>query len=71
MNVNRIVTMVTRMIMRRLISKGVNAGLDRAFGAKKPNAQMTPEERRQAAAAGQNARRARQAAKMARRAGRF
>ncbi|WP_099827328.1 hypothetical protein [Oceaniglobus indicus] len=64
---NQIIRMLTRMFM----NKGINAGIDHAFGQGKARKDMTPEERRQADAGRSNAKRAKQAIKMARRAGRF
>lgn len=71
MNGARIVQMAMRMLMRRLVRRGVDAGIDRAFGAAKPEDEMTPDERKQARAGKQNARRARKAMRLGRRIGKF
>ena len=65
------INMVVRMILRRLINRGVSAGLDRAFGANKDPRQMTAEERRKHEQAQANAKRSKQAIRVARRFGQF
>lgn len=71
MNVNQIFTMISRIVMRKLISKGVNKGIDHVAGKGKPRAEMTQAERVQARKGRQAAKRARQAARMTRKIGRF
>lgn len=71
MNASQIINMVLRMAMRRVIGRGVNAGIDRAFGTKKASADMSPEDRAKARAAGQNAARSKRAIRNIRRFGRF
>ena len=51
MNVERLI----RMILRRFLRKGINKGVDMAARRGKADADMTPEERAQAKAASQNA----------------
>ena len=63
MNMNRIVSMV----LRRLLGRAMNKGIERAAGGGKAREEMTPEERQQARMARQSAKRARQAARLARR----
>ena len=71
MNGARIVQMLGRMVMRRLVRRGVDAGIDRAFGGRKTAADMTPAEPEQAQAGKQNARRAKKAMRASRRIGKF
>ncbi|SLN29193.1 hypothetical protein ROJ8625_01247 [Roseivivax jejudonensis] len=71
MNANQIISMIGRMVMRRLISRGVNAGIDTAFGKGKAPKDMTPEERQQARSAKKTSRQAKRAMRVARRAGRL
>lgn len=68
---NQLVNMIMRMVMRKLVNRGVNMGIDRTLGSQKPRADMSPEERAQAKAAGQNAKRAKQGLRTARKIGRF
>ena len=67
MNMNRIV----QMIMRQVMSRGINAGIDRVAGGGKQRANMTPEERAQAKRGQENGKRAKQMAKLTRRFGKF
>lgn len=62
---------IFRMLARMFLNKGINAGVNRAFGQGKANKDMTPEERRRAAAGKQGSKRAKQAIRMMRRMGRF
>ncbi|SPJ22775.1 hypothetical protein [Palleronia abyssalis] len=71
MNASRLISMVGRMVMRRLISRGVNAGIDKAFGSKSSGKPATPEERLQQQAAKKNAQRSKKAIRVARRFGKF
>lgn len=75
MNANQIISRLSRMVMRRLLNKGVTAGIDRVVGGKSQRAddqaEMTPQARRQSKEARQFARRAKQAARMVRRIGKF
>ena len=59
------------MIFRRLLNRGISAGIDMASRRGKDPAQMTPEERQQAQSAKQTAKRARQAMRLGRRIGRM
>lgn len=43
MNVNQIIDMVVRMVMRRIIGKGVNAGMDFAANRMRKPADGRPE----------------------------
>lgn len=65
------INMVVRMILRRLINRGVSAGIDRAFGSAKDPRQMTVEERRRHEQAQANAKRSKKALRVVRRFGRF
>ena len=63
MDLNRVITMLTRMFLRSAINTGIN------FAARKgkPEAEMTPEERKQAQAAKALADKAQKAARLGRR----
>ncbi|WP_138424004.1 hypothetical protein [Maritimibacter alexandrii] len=67
MNIERMITMVVRMVLGRLVHKGVDAGIDYASRRGKPQGEMTAEDRQRAKAANQTARRAKQASKLVRR----
>ncbi len=67
---DRILQMIINTVLRQLINKGVSAGINHVAGRGKPASQMTPEEREQAQTAKETAKRARQAANLARRLGR-
>lgn len=71
MNVNQLVNMILRIFMNKILHRGINAGIDRMAGKGKSPQQMTPEERRQAQAAKQGTKRARQALRVTRKIGRF
>ncbi|TDL84147.1 hypothetical protein E2L08_01370 [Palleronia sediminis] len=66
MNLGQIGTMAVRMILRRLMSRGMNAGINRAFGAAR-----TPGAAKQGRAAQVSGKRTKQAMRVARRFGRF
>lgn len=63
MDLNRLFGMLTRMF----ISTAVNTGIDYAASKGKPEAEMTPEERKQARAAKETAQRSRKLIQMGRR----
>ncbi len=63
MNIERIITMLARRLMKR----GVNAGIGHVARRGKAPGEMTPQERQRAAAMRQQAKRARQTARMMRR----
>ena len=67
---DRIIQMIINAVLRQVINKGVNAGINRVAGRGKPAGEMTPDERLQAGDATQTAKRARQAANLARKLGR-
>lgn len=67
MNVERLISMVFRMVTRKLLTRGVDAGIDLAAGRGRAGGDMTPEDRQRAAQAKQAAKRARQAARLTRR----
>lgn len=67
MNIERLITMILRQATRRLVHRGVDAGIDLAAGRGRKTDEMTPEERQRAAEAKQMAKRARQAARLTRR----
>ncbi len=67
---DRIINMVINLFLRKVLSRGIDAGIDYAAGKGKSRQEMTPEELSTAAAARDTAKRARQAANLARRLGR-
>ena len=67
---DRIIQMVINAVLRQVINRGVKTGIDYAARGGKPAAAMTPEERLQSQNAKEIARRARQAANLAKRLGR-
>lgn len=67
MDANRLIQMVIRMVMRR----GVNMGIDYATRRGKDAKTMSPEEREQARSAKDIAGKARRGARLARRMGKF
>lgn len=73
MNLDRIINMIMRRVLGKLVNRGVDAGIGmasrRGKGGEAPAAQgeMTPEERKRARQARQAAKRAKQAARMTRR----
>jgi hypothetical protein len=67
MNMNGLINMVLRRLFRQVMNRGIAGGIDMAAGKGKPKAEMTHEERQQAAGAKQTAKRARQAARLSRR----
>lgn len=71
MNAEQIIRMLSRMLLRPLMNRGIKAGIDRMAGGGKPPAEMTPEERAQSKKGQDMAKRARQLTKMGRRIGRF
>lgn len=75
MNVERIINMVIRQLMRRVINTGINKGIDvgaRAMSKKGGAQEVDPKEQnRRTASANQNAKRAKDMAKITRRISRF
>ncbi len=71
MNLNQLVNMVVNTVMRRLVNLGVNKGIDLATRMGKSDDEVTDDDRAQQAGAKETAKRARQAAKVTRRLGRF
>lgn len=67
MNIEQLINMILRRATRRLVNRGVDAGIDYAARRGRPDEVLTPEERRNAKAARQAARRAKQGAKIVRR----
>jgi hypothetical protein len=66
MDLNRLFSMLTRMVIR----SAVQSGIDVASRRGKPEAEMTPDEKRQAKSHRQAGRRVQQALRMFRRIGR-
>ncbi len=73
MNMNQIITMVIRIIMRKVLGRGIDAGINMATrrGGSEPDHNLAPEDRASARMARKTARKARQAASLTRRMGRF
>jgi len=68
---NQIVNMIIRMVMNRLLRRGVDAGINRVVGPKPARGDMSPGQRAGADAARATTKRARQAMRLVRRVGRF
>lgn len=62
---------ILRMILRRVMNRGVNAGIRHAATRGKQPQDMTPEERQRARQGQDTAKRVRQAMRVTRRIGRF
>lgn len=71
MNVNQIMNLVFRMFFRKVVSRGMDAGINRLAGKGKSSQDMSPEEHQLAANGKKTARGARQAMKLTRRIGRM
>ena len=73
MNMNQIINMAMRIIMRRILGRGIDAGIKMATrrGGSERDQVLAPEERERARMDKTTARKARQAAKLTRRMGRF
>ncbi len=72
MNLNQIINLVIRMVMRQVVGKGVNAGINAASKRMNRPESDDPEAKARAAQqSGETAKRARQAARLTRRVGRF
>ena len=67
---DRIIQMIINAVLRQLVNRGVKSGIDYASRGGKPVSQMTPDERAQTLDAKALAKRARQAANLARKLGR-
>lgn len=67
MNANQLINMIIRVITRRLMNKGVNAGIDLAARRGKAKDDMTPEEREEARKARELANRGRKTMRIGRR----
>lgn len=67
---DRIIQMIINAVMRQMINRGVKTGIDYATRGDKPASAMTPQERQQNQSAKEMAKRARQAANLAKRLGR-
>lgn len=71
MSLNSIVNQFGRILTNRLMNWGINKGIDLASRrGSKPDAPMTPQQRKQAQANRQAVKRARKAAQLVRRMGR-
>ena len=67
MNLNQLINMAGRMLTRKLMSRGMDAGIDAISRRGKRPEEMTPEEREAAKKTKQNAQKARRGLGMARR----
>ena len=67
---DRLIQMIINMVMKQMINRGVKSGIDYAVRRGKPMDEMTPEDRKLGQDAKAMAKRARQAANLARRMGR-
>lgn len=67
MDLNGVIRMVGGLVMRKLMGHAMNKGVNMAFGAEKPKAEMTGDERARHKAAKQQAKRLRQSMKIGRR----
>ncbi len=65
----RILQMIINTVIRQLVNRGVKTGIDYAARGGKPASDLTPEERARTTDAKALAKRARQAANLARRLG--
>lgn len=70
MDIQRLISMLGRMFLRKAMSKGMNAGIDHFARKGKSPQDMTPADHEQARKARDLARRAQQAARITRRLGR-
>ncbi|QFU08189.1 hypothetical protein PARPLA_02785 [Rhodobacteraceae bacterium THAF1] len=68
---NSIISMAGRMLVRTLMKRGINAGLNKTLGPGNAPDQMTPEDRAKRQQSAQNVKRARKGMRIARRFGRF
>ena len=64
---NQIINMIMRQVMRRVINMGINKGVDMMAKRRAAGEELTPEQKQ---AAAENKKRAKQAMRIARRAGR-
>jgi hypothetical protein len=67
---DRILQMILNTVLRQFINRGIRTGIDYAARGGKPAAALTPEERARSQDAKAMAKRARQAANLAKRLGR-
>ena len=71
MNLDQMLNMFMRLVGRKLMSRGIDAGFDRIAGKSKAKDDMTPQERQAAGQIKQAGKRAQQAARLSRRVGKF
>lgn len=64
---DRLIQMILNRLLGQLMRRGIDAGINHVVGKGKPRSEMTPEERAQVQSTKQAAKRARQAAGVARR----
>lgn len=71
MNANQLINMVVRMVLRPLLNRGINAGINRASRGRAPADETPAQKALREQNANETSKRARQAAKLGRRMGRF
>ncbi|MDF0601367.1 hypothetical protein P1J78_11545 [Psychromarinibacter sp. C21-152] len=71
MNANQIVNMVMRLFFRKVLSRGIDAGMDRMSRSRKGAPEDPDAAREQSKAGRDTARRAKKAMRVGRRIGRF
>ena len=71
MNMNQVVNMITRLVLRRAIKTGIDAGVNLAAKRRGGDPQNPEAAKHQGAQGKQTAKRARQAMRLSRRIGRF
>ncbi len=64
---DKLLQMIFHRLLGHVMKRGISAGITHVAGGGKPKSEMTPEERTQAQSAKDTAKRARQAANIARR----
>ena len=70
MDLSKIIQMVINLVLRKVINRGVDAGINYASKRGKTDDQMTPEDLQQAKSAKEMAKRAKQAINVGRKIGR-
>lgn len=71
MNIERLISMFMRLFVRKIMNRGIDAGIDYASRGRGEKTEATPEDRDRAKSAKQLAQKARQGAKIMRRIGRM
>lgn len=71
MSANQLINMALRILTRKAVNKGLNAGVKQMSKGNAAQGKLTPEERAARKQAQETAKRAKQAARLARRLGKF